>query len=402
MANTHTTLVSLFDDVAEAIREKDGTTADIVADTFPDRIRAISSREGSVLNGTREWKQSNVTEGYAWAEYFSCLAHAGNIWLCATSKGIFKSEAGMVWEKSLSGSGYNVCYGNGVWLATVGSSGPEGTGVYYSSDAVTWTRSLANVYFRELIYANGYFVGVGSKGIHRSVDGVTWEQVNTESTWRRVAYKDGTWVIAKANTSGTVHGLYYSKDNCSTISPCTIPSYAESGGGNVENGYRFVAAGENGWVAAGGFGTYGSPILYSANGISWNLSNVLKGRNIVTGFYADGKWVLGNPGDKAPYYSLDDGKTWAEGVRASADKTASSNLSFYNVVHEEIWMAACSPGVLSESSENGFLYSADGIHWYECTCDSCFTDIRYANGVWVGVSSGSNGIFYSEDFVPVE
>lgn len=43
MPNNHETLSSLFDDIAEAIREKDGTSAAIVADTFPERIAAIDT-----------------------------------------------------------------------------------------------------------------------------------------------------------------------------------------------------------------------------------------------------------------------------------------------------------------------------------------------------------------------
>lgn len=43
MAREHQTLVSLFNDIADAIRSKDGTSADIVADTFPDRIAAIDT-----------------------------------------------------------------------------------------------------------------------------------------------------------------------------------------------------------------------------------------------------------------------------------------------------------------------------------------------------------------------
>lgn len=42
MAN-YTALAPLFDDIADAIRYKDSTTAEIVANTFPDRIRAIPS-----------------------------------------------------------------------------------------------------------------------------------------------------------------------------------------------------------------------------------------------------------------------------------------------------------------------------------------------------------------------
>lgn len=41
MPNTHTTLTSLFSDIADAIRAKTGGTADIVADEFPDAIAGI-------------------------------------------------------------------------------------------------------------------------------------------------------------------------------------------------------------------------------------------------------------------------------------------------------------------------------------------------------------------------
>ena len=41
MANTHTSLSALFTDIADAIREKTGDTASIVADDFPDVIREM-------------------------------------------------------------------------------------------------------------------------------------------------------------------------------------------------------------------------------------------------------------------------------------------------------------------------------------------------------------------------
>lgn len=43
MPNTHETLTSLFADIADAIREKTGGTAEIVADDFPDEISSIPS-----------------------------------------------------------------------------------------------------------------------------------------------------------------------------------------------------------------------------------------------------------------------------------------------------------------------------------------------------------------------
>lgn len=47
MPNTHANITDLFEDIADAIRDKDETTEPIVADTFPARIRAIPSGGGT-------------------------------------------------------------------------------------------------------------------------------------------------------------------------------------------------------------------------------------------------------------------------------------------------------------------------------------------------------------------
>lgn len=44
MAN-HSTLTSLFTDIADAIREKTGSTSTIIADNFPETIATIDTQE---------------------------------------------------------------------------------------------------------------------------------------------------------------------------------------------------------------------------------------------------------------------------------------------------------------------------------------------------------------------
>lgn len=62
MPNTHQTLGSLFSDIADAIRAKDGTSSQIVADTFPDRIAAIETGiDTSDANATASDILSNKT-----------------------------------------------------------------------------------------------------------------------------------------------------------------------------------------------------------------------------------------------------------------------------------------------------------------------------------------------------
>ena len=48
MTNTHTSLVSLFDDIADAIRAKTGGSASIVADNFPTEIANIPAGGGGI------------------------------------------------------------------------------------------------------------------------------------------------------------------------------------------------------------------------------------------------------------------------------------------------------------------------------------------------------------------
>ena len=48
MPNTHSTLTSLFSDIADAIREKTGSSETIVADDFPTAIANIPTSSGIV------------------------------------------------------------------------------------------------------------------------------------------------------------------------------------------------------------------------------------------------------------------------------------------------------------------------------------------------------------------
>lgn len=71
MPNTHSTLSSLFTDIADAIRAKTGSAASIVADNFPTEIANIPSGGGGTLitksitaNGTYNAEDDNA-DGYS-------------------------------------------------------------------------------------------------------------------------------------------------------------------------------------------------------------------------------------------------------------------------------------------------------------------------------------------------
>lgn len=66
MPNTHSTLTSLFTDIADAIRDKKGTSESIVADDFPTEIASIptGTAEANVVDYTPSVDTRAIQVGY--------------------------------------------------------------------------------------------------------------------------------------------------------------------------------------------------------------------------------------------------------------------------------------------------------------------------------------------------
>lgn len=67
MANKHASLAALFTDIAEAIREKTGDTASIVADDFPSVIR--ERLQVMLIRFTIDGTSYQAEDGMTWAEW---------------------------------------------------------------------------------------------------------------------------------------------------------------------------------------------------------------------------------------------------------------------------------------------------------------------------------------------
>lgn len=78
MANKHTTLVSLFDDIADAIRGLLGTSPNIVADNFPDKLREIMPCKINDKYGIAIPNVSTTTIGQVFTP--KCFYHIGSYW----------------------------------------------------------------------------------------------------------------------------------------------------------------------------------------------------------------------------------------------------------------------------------------------------------------------------------
>ena len=125
----HTTLTSLFSDIADAIRAKTGSSAAIVADNFPSAIAAIST--GTVATATKEVSGSGNTreitftvsgDPQAWSCMLTTAAQAyGSMYYVAAQ---YDGTTVNAWTKS--GTYYSdvmtSSYSNGTLTITIPSS----------------------------------------------------------------------------------------------------------------------------------------------------------------------------------------------------------------------------------------------------------------------------------------
>lgn len=84
-----------------------------------------------------------------------------------------------------------IAYGNGIFVVCGGNQ------VFVSYDGLNYTNYVAPIECVKVIFADGYFVGVGYGGIIRSRNGIDWEQIYTENvSLYAVGYGNKKLVVA--------------------------------------------------------------------------------------------------------------------------------------------------------------------------------------------------------------
>lgn len=368
MANTHTTLTSLFSDMADAIREKSGSTATIVADNFPTEIRNI---KGGCPNGTEWTRVSNM---------------------------------------NMSGNGtvLNIAYGNGVWVCCGYIIGTDGNyyGTAYSYDGKNWVgNSSVSDHMYSLCYGKGVFVMGADNGIYYSADGINWTFSSVASNTdfgskHAIKYADGMFLAIDVYYRGS-DGIYYSTDGINwTLSP------VGAGGANSSNNTLCHANGM--WV----YSTYEKGVFYSIDGINWTQSNLVD-TYIGNIFYGDGLWLTKS-------YHSNDGKTWTANTTTNKTIISYANGKWFGYTKPALyysndgmtWIATnitsnapsraynvyyeC--GVYTAAYRTYTYYSFDGITWIQAnnvSLNSSLNDLEYIkniNNIWFAV--WESGEFY--------
>lgn len=84
-----------------------------------------------------------------------------------------------------------IAYGNGIFVVCGDNQ------VFVSYDGLNYTNYATPIGCVKVIFADGYFVGVGYGGVIRSRNGIDWEQIYTENTiFNAVGYGNKKLVVA--------------------------------------------------------------------------------------------------------------------------------------------------------------------------------------------------------------
>ena len=152
---THTTLASLFTDIADSIRAKTGKTDNIVADDFPEEIAGITT-------GGEDLEYVGVSDGI---EQYGLVDTTNGVYVsadgCETKLLRVEGENGEWTATTMpsSASWYSVTYGDGKFVAVATDSTAA-----YSIDGINWTATTMpdTVYWYSVTYGDDKFVAVAS------------------------------------------------------------------------------------------------------------------------------------------------------------------------------------------------------------------------------------------------
>lgn len=383
--------------IADAIREKDGTTEPIPANDFPARIRAIPTGSlpedirtislvsansalgevtgsGKASDGMIVTAKSLAAPGYKiqnWTENGEIVSQEAEYRftvekdrsLVANFKKI--QLVGTEWVEStmVSDTDYiSVAYGNGIFVACSITS----DFFYYSFDGINWSESeenpLPSGFWYNVGYGNGKFVAVpaDSNIASYSSDGIHWTQTTLpySGRWRSVVWGNGKFVAV-----GQLGYSAYSLDGISWISAKMPGSswYSITYG----NG-KFVAISRLSTVAA-----------YSEDGISWTETSVPTSENRQSVAYGNGKYIAVSYDNRNKAIISTDGITWTQ---TSLPTTARWRYVTYGA----------GKFVIVTHTNNIVAYSEDGEVWETTTLPvvKAWQSVTFGNETFVAVGTG--------------
>lgn len=328
MANTYSTLSSLFTAIANAIRSKDGTSATIKADNFPARINAI---------------RTSAPDGKEWT-------------------------ANATLPPDITG----LAYGAGkFWAIRAGST----NAAYYSFDGITWTaKSLpVDATWQDVAYSDGYFVAISQEGkvAFCGSKTITWQAGGDLPTasggfWTSVAGGRGKFIAVASTSSGGLSAISTGRG----ASWRSLPNLAT-------NYPRKIVYGENRFFVLHQTGEINKRFADDADETSaWLLDATLTTGTWSALCYGAGYFVaLCSQSNKMAYWS---GSTWTESTLP-----ASRNWAAVTYGNGKFIAAALN------SAYGAYALRATPGTWTQMTMPSVtgYNHLAWGNGIFVAIGA---------------
>lgn len=163
----------------------------------------------------------------------------------------------------------------GTWFGSPPSANPTHAAYFTSTDLLNWTRQsvpfAGSPYFRDIIFAGGQYIGVGSSGlVAYSSDGINWTEATLPSglstSYDSVAWNGSTYVAV-----GDFSVVLYSQDGV-TWSRVDLSSLLPNDKQTV-NLFLAVTARPNGAFVAVSATALNPVEITSPDGVHWSLGH---------------------------------------------------------------------------------------------------------------------------------
>jgi hypothetical protein len=245
-----------------------------------------------------------------------------------------------------------------------------------SLDSWTWRHPVPPPTISKFAFGGGQFVGVGSYGtIVTSTDGVSWVDRNsgTHQSLTDIAFGNGLFLALASGdiNAGVAGAILTSADGVNWIQR---PS------GGAPDYFQAIAYGDGQFVAL----SYPGTILSSHDGTNWVRQ--VTGDSLSAIAYGSGKFVILGYSTNGLVVITFDGVSWVElppGPELPVNAIVYGDGQFVGV-----------------GASGNLVTSADGATWIDRGTRVSFTDIGYANGLFIGSYGGAvNTLVTSTDGV---
>ncbi len=242
-------LNTVFTDIANSIRRKDGSTGKIRASDFSARINSIPTSDGIALG--RCWRQSS---GYSSNGLSVGTYGNGKFIIASTGNDAMTSTNGKEWSTCslpTQSDWTSLAFGNGKFVITAGAK------PFYSTDGETWIQCTTGG-GKYIAFTGKVFVSIPKSGseAYYSNDGITWTSTTIPYNYYRGVSGGGGAAIAINDSSlkylYTVDGKTWTEKTFTSQIGATSIGTVGYGFGN------FIFATYNKWEVA-----------YSSGGTTW-------------------------------------------------------------------------------------------------------------------------------------